>query len=271
MATLLGDGIFAVDGPQWHVQRKAAAKIFHVNFFRDHMVFIFHAHLRTVSDILLKGPVDFHELMHRFTLDSFTEMGFGESIHSLTNKDHSFREAFDSLQTRTNLKFIYPPPLLWLKDLFSGDLGKDALYGRTLNAFAYNIIEKRLQKPSDGNDLLCHFMRMKKEDGTQYDTQDLRHIVMNFIIAGRDTTAQALSWTVYELQKRPDIVKKMREEFKATCLDPLAPSYDELKSMSYTTSVFLECLRLHPSVPKNMKYAVSDDILPDGTKIKKGW
>ena len=31
-----------------------------------------------------------------------------------------------------------------------------------------------------------------------------------------------------------------------------------------------EVLRLHPSVPNNQKYALNDDIWPDGTQIKKG-
>jgi cytochrome P450 len=34
--------------------------------------------------------------------------------------------------------------------------------------------------------------------------------------------------------------------------------------------VVLETLRLHPSVPKDVKEAVADDVLPDGTRIKKG-
>lgn len=43
---------------------------------------------------------------------------------------------------------------------------------------------------------------------------ELRDIVMNFMIAGRDTTACALSWTLYEIGNRPDVQAKIREEFE---------------------------------------------------------
>lgn len=270
LKTLLGDGIFAVDGEPWHTQRKAAAKIFHVSHFRDHMIHVFHKHLATVGRHLEEGQIDFHRLMHRFTLDSFSEIGFGESVHSLSSKSSPFSDAFDTLQQAGNEKFFLPRLFVWLRNAVTGRLNEETLLKKKIDAFSYEVIQRRLEKEPEGKDLLCHFMRMKKEDGTTYTPNDLRDIVMNFIIAGRDTTAQALSWTVYELSQQPDVIHKMRQEF-AKCANPRTPTYAEVKDMTYTTAVFMECLRLHPSVPKNAKYAVQDDKLPDGTLIKKGW
>ncbi|KAJ3320035.1 hypothetical protein HDU76_000402 [Blyttiomyces sp. JEL0837] len=48
------------------------------------------------------------------------------------------------------------------------------------------------------------------------------------------------------------------------------PTYDQLKKMDYANAVFHESLRLFPSVPREMKQANANDILPDGTQIPKG-
>eukprot|EP00834_Sanchytrium_tribonematis_P003299 NODE_123_length_17687_cov_0.732261.p5 type:complete len:485 gc:universal NODE_123_length_17687_cov_0.732261:11191-12645(+) len=270
---LLGDGIFSMDGPKWKAQRHAAAKIFHVSNFRDNMIHVFNHHFKTVNSILNQGkPVDFHGLMHGFTLDSFSEIGFGQSVDSLRSKESSFAIAFDQLQKLANEAFFLPKFVVTLKDLLLNRYKLKSDHKKTIDQFSYSIIQARLQKGDvDKDDLLCHFLRMKKETGETYKPEDLRNIVMNFILAGRDTTAQAISWTVYELRKRKDIVEKIRAEAKAVIKNLDTPTYEEIKSLHYTTAVFQECLRLNPSVPKNVKFAVHDDVLPDGTKIRKGW
>ena len=268
---LLGDGIFSQDGHPWKTQRQAAAKIFNVNNFRSHMMVVFVKHLKTVTSILQQPKsVDLHGLMHKFTLDSFTEIGFGESVHSLGDKESAFAVAFDTLQQMANESFFVPKLILFFKNLIQSRPRQQ--YRKTIDTFSYQVIQTRLQaKDLSNDDLLSHFLRMKKESGETYKPQDLRNIVMNFIIAGRDTTAQAISWVVFELKNRQDIVDKIRAEVKSKIADINNPTYDEIKSLEYTSAVFMESLRLHPSVPKNIKYAVKDDMLPDGTKIKAGW
>ena len=63
--------------------------------------------------------------------------------------------------------------------------------------------------------------------------------------------------------------EKLLAEIKET-LDGRPPTYEEIKGMKYANAVFSETLRLHPSVPKNIKEAIVDEVLPDGTKIPKG-
>lgn len=60
-------------------------------------------------------------------------------------------------------------------------------------------------------DLLTRFMMHRDQDtGKPYEDRFLRDVVLNFIIAGRDTTAQALSWCTYLLTQNPDKEAKVR-------------------------------------------------------------
>jgi cytochrome P450 len=102
--------------------------------------------------------------------------------------------------------------------------------------------------------------------------------VLNFVIAGRDTTAQALSWALYRLSRAPAAEAALLREARSV-LGPgiaapggvaAAASYEAIKRLRYARAVLLETLRLHPSVPKNVKFAVRDDFLPGGPVVPAG-
>lgn len=90
--------------------------------------------------------------------------------------------------------------------------------------------------------------------------------------AGRDTTAQALTWQFYSLMVNPRVMKNMLHEIDSVLQGSEdAINYETLMNlMPYTKAVLHETLRLHPPVPKNVRQAVDDDILPDGTHVNKG-
>jgi cytochrome P450 len=97
---------------------------------------------------------------------------------------------------------------------------------------------------------------------------------MNFMIAGRDTTAQAMSWATLMVARRPDVQTRVAEE-AARVLGPAGSpplTYEALLAgLTYTQAVVSETLRLFPSVPKDGKVVVADDVLPGcGTAVRAG-
>lgn len=114
-----------------------------------------------------------------------------------------------------------------------------------MDEFAYSVINKRREELARGEthhrDLLSRFMDAHNEKDELLSDKELRDIVLNFIIAGRDTTAQALSWTFYMLLMHPRIEKKLLEEIKANISDDLASRpaelYEVIKGMTYAHAV----------------------------------
>lgn len=94
-----------------------------------------------------------------------------------------------------------------------------------------------------------------------------RDAVLNLIIAGRDTTAQALSWTFFHLLTQGD---KVLDPVRKEASEVGVVDYDTWRSLTQTNAVFMEGLRLHPSVPKNGWLAQADDVIPNGPIVKKG-
>lgn len=226
--------------------------------------------------------VDFHDIMFRFTLDSFIYLGFGVDLHALTTEGKvPFATSFDEAQKTTFLRFINP---IWsITEFFVDSVMapwklSTKQHLKVVDTFARDVIKKRRAQLDAGEvhtDLLSRFMDARNHHGEPLNDDELRDIVLNFIIAGRDTTAQALSWTFYLLMCHPRVEKKLLEEIERYIVDDNdftdSPAlYEKIKNMTYAHAVFYEVLRHYPSVPLNQKYALNDDIWPDGTRIKKG-
>ena len=93
--------------------------------------------------------------------------------------------------------------------------------------------------------------------------------MLNFLIAGRDTTAQGMSWCLYLVTQHPEVEQKILREVETVCGQG-ALTYDQLKDLKYLEAVLRESLRLYPSVPLDTKTTLEDDTLPDGTFVPRG-
>ncbi|SPC66998.1 related to Cytochrome P450 [Ustilago sp. UG-2017b] len=290
-ADLLGqNGIFNSDGHVWKAQRKMASHIFSVYQFRNWVQTVVHRELDSVIGIFdaisegkshaNPGTLLLPDLFFRYTLSSFGKMAFGSDIHCLTpdpqclHEEVEFSSAFDFVQVVIEKRFRMP---FWqVVERFSSEGKKNTEMVKKINDFSTKIIDGRLrdraagierEKKSadgkDGKDLLDLFMDVTT------DREDLISVVLNFIIAGRDTTAQGLSWLFYELMKQPQYVEEIRQEIRSVLHDTdgsvLKLNYDNAKDLVFTQACFNETLRLHPPVPKNGKRAIKDDVVvPQG-------
>lgn len=118
----------------------------------------------------------------------------------------------------------------------------------------------------DEVDLLLRFLRSGHSDESF-----VVDIVISFIVAGRDTTSAALTWFFWLLSKNPEAERQILREISEIA-NPEEGSgvYDEVKEMVYTHAALSESMRLYPPVPSDSKGAVADDVLPDGTTVRKG-
>lgn len=111
----------------------------------------------------------------------------------------------------------------------------------------------------DKEDILSRFLLESEKDPSNMTDQYLRDIILNFMIAGKDTSANTLSWFFYMLCKNPLIQEKIAQEvMDVTCTHESQPNLDEfvtnitdatLDRMHYLHAALTETLRLYPAVP----------------------
>lgn len=133
--------------------------------------------------------------------------------------------------------------------------------------FAKEIIKGKKQllnekSEIDSFDLLSRFL-----SSGHSDEEFVTDIVVSFILAGRDTTSAALNWFFWLVSNNPNVEKEiLREIYEKS----EAPIFEEVKDMVYTHASLSESMRLYPPVPMDGKESTVDDVLPDGTFVKKG-
>lgn len=278
---LLGNGIFNADGDQWSFHRKTAANLFNLNRFKGVILDTFNDHCNILDHIFVDSqgnPVDIHKLLHKYTLDSIGKIAFSEDIRSLELPTVNFADDFDYCQQFANDSFINP---LWRFVKYCTPAGWLYYYRlNRLNRFVYGMVRSRraeIANPTAAprNDLVGMFLDRQETYDRVLSDADLRDIILNFIIAGRDTTAQALSWTFYRLCLNPDCQEKARAEINAVLSKKGGSvseniTFETLQEMKFLEAICFETLRLHPSVPKEAKYCANDDVLPDGSKVYRG-
>lgn len=97
-------------------------------------------------------------------------------------------------------------------------------------------------------------MESEKDPNTITDKY-IRDIMLSFVIAGKDTTANTLSWFFYMICKQPTIQDKIaqqvREAIEANSIDEFVGKLTDetLDKMHYLHAAITETLRLYPAVP----------------------
>jgi len=292
MTDLLGHGIFVVDGPEWREKRKIASHMFSEKVLRDDMAATFRKHSAAMLEVIDEwaAPADtladsnsqdvkvfnIQDLFFRFTLDSICEIAFGQCPDTLHNPTQTFPRAFDRAQYLINQR-IWQPRFLW-RIKHALQLGEERELTEVIkevHGYCDRVVEARLQESQSTvrryPDLVSRFITHAHEQGIELTREYLRDVVLNFMLAGRDTTACLLSWAVYELTRNPAEEQRILEEielFKAKAGASLqkdwSPNYEQCNQMVYVDAFLREVLRLHPSVPQDAKFAVEECILPDG-------
>ncbi|XP_052206776.1 cytochrome P450 704C1-like [Diospyros lotus] len=295
MRDLFGDGIFAVDGEKWRHQRKLASYEFSTKVLRDFSSSVFRANAAKLASIVsgastAKEIIDLQDLLMKSTLDSIFKVGFGIELDTLSGSDefsNRFMKAFDDSNVIVYWRYV---DLLWKIKRFL-NIGMEATLKKNIqiiDSFVYELIRSKRDQMKNGDlhrgkeDIVSRFLLESEKDPEKMNDKYLRDITLNFMIAGKDTSANSLTWFFYMLCKHPFVQEKIAQEVREaigaadreniSMMDELGNRLTEsaLENMQYLHAALTETLRLYPAVPLDAKSSEKDDVLPDGFKIKKG-
>ncbi|KAI9680707.1 MAG: hypothetical protein M1817_004147 [Caeruleum heppii] len=291
---LFGNGIINVDGALWKSQRKAALPFFGT------------ANLKTIIDDVLPhiwsetrqslerqaathAIVDMADVFLELTTRLMGRLAYDMDLHA----SHPFSEAFEIASGAIGERFQNP---LWkVKEALWGAavwrafdevhrFGKCIVVRASEEEKASGLVvepEKKYHSSIDKNQQPDRRSASNGGanliDALKDELESPKHVAdsaLNFLSAGRDTLAQALTWTLHLLMEHPSVAERVMQEMNASGLENEESQLDfglvQPHSMPYTLAVFSESLRLYPPVPVEIKQCISSTILPDGTVLPTG-
>ncbi|KAK6164547.1 hypothetical protein DH2020_001411 [Rehmannia glutinosa] len=275
----LGDGIFNADGENWKFQRQVSSHQFNTKSLKNFVEHVVGVELSDRLVPILKNAaennnvLDFQDVLQRFAFDNICKIAFGYDPAYLTPSlpDAKFAGVFDNALKRISERFNSNIPFVWKikRALCIGTERDLKITVQQVREFASEIIREKKQEYSlnesnTNNDLLSRFLSSGHKDEVF-----VTDIVISFILAGRDTTSAALTWFFWLVSKNPGVENEIIKEIRGNNSEG-GPIYDEVKNMVYTHASLCESMRLYPPVPVSTKSAVNDDVLPDGTVVKRG-
>jgi cytochrome P450 len=124
-----------------------------------------------------------------------------------------------------------------------------------LDSVVYRLVRERRAAGDDVGDVLSMLLLSRDDDGTGMTDAQVRDEVMTLLLAGHETTANALTWTLHALGRHPDIRARVEAEVDAL---GRAPTVDDVPRLTTTLMVIEEAMRLWPPAYAIGRQAVRD-------------
>ena len=264
LKALIGEGLLTSE-KEMHMQQRRliqpAFKKTHINAYAQDMIDITEEYMSKWSAGM---ETEITEDMLDITLGIITKTMFSMDFkegHELLG---------DSVEKGMKLaikrmRSILPMPL-WLPSKTNREFKQVA---KALDELLFNIIGNRRQEDGLKEDLLGILMEARDEvHGTGMTDEQLRDELMTIFLAGHETTANALSWTIYLLSQHPEVEEKLHNEIDAVLgIESLKPEH--FQRLPYTQNVIWESLRLYPPAYV-IGRQVDEDVEIGGYLFEKG-
>jgi cytochrome P450 len=264
LARSLGQGLVTSEGELWSRQRRLIQPAFRhtqVLGLAEAMLAATRDVARRWCDLVSSGePVDVAEEMMRLALDVVGRTLFSSDLAGEVDTISPAvgvltRDLVERLSSAVGVLTLLVPQL---------PTPANRRVRRTLanlDGVVARLIARRRSMPEEARpaDLLSMLIAARDETtGEAMDDHQIRDEVMTFLVAGHETTANALTWTWYLLSTHPLAAGRLRDELRSTLAGrDLHP--DDLDRLHYTKAVISEAMRLYPPVAAIGREASHDD------------
>ena len=261
------NGLITSEGKHWNKQRRLLNPFFTQRslkiIFSDIVKSNDQLNARWNENYLNGEPFDISQEIFRLALNVVGRSLFGRELGDQQQKISAWTDVFLEYLIKIPLPIIselwFPSPInLRMKKALS-----------ELEEFCRVIIQERREDTREHDDFLQELIDAKDEDSNkQMSEQELIEEIISFLLAGHETTAHAITWTLYHLSQNPETLKKARAEIESVMKNGEI-SFEQLSEMPYINAIIKEVLRLNPTVWVITR-AASEDLTLGNATIKKG-
>jgi cytochrome P450 len=238
---LLGNGLLLNEGQSWLRQRRLIQPAFSKQRVESYAPGMVECTQRLIDEWQDGETYDVGPAMSRLTMTIA-----GRTLLGIDVSDR-FREVSKCLETVMFdflARFGSALALPYWMPTFRNVRLRSAI--RKLDCILQQLIDERRATGAGGGDFLSLLLNARdEEDGQGISDRQIRDEVMTMFLAGHETTANTLSWTLYLLGQYPAIQRRVQDE--ASCvLGGRQPAATDIPLLVFTEHVIREAMRLYP-------------------------
>jgi cytochrome P450 len=254
-----GHGVFSAEGDDWRRQRRLVMTAFDPAHLRRFMPSLLRVaerlRLRWARTAQAGQRVDLQAELMRFSVDVTAGLAFGVDMNTVEQERSELHEhleqVFPMLHRRMNLPFAYWRYFKLPADhAFERDLRAMHSAGRELLAQARQRLADDPPRREAPTDLLEAMLVARDADGSALGEEEILGNVLAILVAGEDTTAHSLAWTLYLLGRHPEAWRRVVDEADTVLGTALLPaSVEQVRALTFAEACINEAMRLHPVAP----------------------
>lgn len=265
LAKYIGHGILTSEGDFWRKHRKMIQPAFHKEQLEGLLDLMYSAIRNELADLPESQIVDI--------LPKMSDLAFQVVAQSLFRAG-DIREDMNRLQEITEanqqmlIREMRQPYLKWWFQL-SGRIGHHLGLSREARKLLDGLIEERVNSGQRRGDLLDMLLDARYEDGSAMPRNQLIDELIILFTAGHETTANALSFTIFLLASHPETQQRLFREVQGLDFEG-GDKLDIIRKLGYTQQCIEESMRLFPPVYVIDRVSLSEEnvnghIFPGGT------
>ncbi|MPZ61563.1 MAG: cytochrome P450 [Propionibacteriales bacterium] len=249
MADLLGNGLLTSSGDEWKRQRRIVQPLFTPRHVDSYAALMAEEAARVATEpVPADHRIDLHLLMMRYTLRVVGRSLFGDAIEDLVPVLHQLVPELSDAAMRRGMQLVRVP------------LDRRTPRNRRprrLREQEYALVDEVLSRsPAPGepgydstrDDLVTRLREARDpQSGQALSEDEIRDQALIFLMAGHETTAGALTFTLHLLGRHPGIQDEVAAEIRAVLGDREAPDAGDLEKLPMTRAALMEGMRLYPS------------------------
>ncbi|WP_293872094.1 cytochrome P450 [Flavobacterium sp.] len=251
----LGKGLLTANGDFWFKQRRLIQPAFHKQKMNQLVNNMQQTIVSELKDLSENKSLALFPVMNQLAFNVVAKSLF----HISANEEKLNRLKLIILQVQEFLikEIRLPYKALWFK--ISGQIKKHQQLALESDSIIKEIVEDRINSGTKQNDLLDMLLETRYEDsGEGMSTQQLIDEIKILFIAGHETSANAMTFTLQLLGNYPEIQQKVFKEL--TEIESQTDDViEQLQKMTYTNAVINESMRLYPPAWITDRENIEDD------------
>lgn len=259
-----GQGVLHTDGEMHHRQRRLLLPVFH----GDHVIAFTDLITSKAHDLVAhwrEGTiVDIGQEMAQLTLSVMWHLLFGQDMRDEGDTTREAITVSQCLIKRQGESLLAAFTPLWVPTTLHRTFNRGL---SAIEAMIRQLVEERRTASHRNDDILALLLSARDRDGRPLSETEIRDELVTLLLAGHETTANALTWTWLLLSQSHSIRERLTQELNEVVGGRL-PTAAEVSRLRYTKMVWEESLRLYPPAwSLHARVAQAEDRLPSGAVL----